>query len=96
MTTSTTDAGTVARDLGPLVALGMGEDRVSLGDGPVAPDGLPDYRFRVRVAGDASAMVLAATDAQGHPTGGELWDTIRGDPHSSERATARGDRGADP
>jgi hypothetical protein len=55
-------------------------DRVSAGDGEVAPDGWPDGSFDALIDGPVRALVLLKVDNTGKPTG-EQWDTIfRSDP----------------
>lgn len=69
-------AGPPKRELGPLVAVGFGADRVGHDNATLAPDGDPDFEFRVRISGDVKALVLHSSDTAGNPVGGEIWDTL--------------------
>jgi hypothetical protein len=69
-------AGAPRRELGPLVAVGFGADRVGHDNATLAGDGDPDFELRVRVSGDVKALVLHSSDTAGNPVGGEIWDTL--------------------
>lgn len=66
------------REVGPLVALGLLDDRVPPKDHPIGPDGDKDFAFRVTLSGDVEALVLSSSDVKGNVVGGEVWDTLTG------------------
>lgn len=66
----------VAREVGPLMALGVQADRVSTGESAVKPDGANDLAFRVRLSGDVVALFLTSSDPKGVPWGSHRWDTV--------------------
>jgi hypothetical protein len=45
-------------------------------NGPPIPDGRPDYGFRVRISGEATAIVLASTDLKGKIDWIDVFDTL--------------------
>jgi len=69
-------SGPPKHELGPLVAIGFGADRVGHDNATLAPDGEVDFEFHVRISGDVKALVLHSSDATGAPVGGEIWDTL--------------------
>ena len=69
---------TSSADLGPLVRLGFAGDRASPIDGPIHPDGIHDFVFRVRVSGDVVGFALIGSDVHGLPLGALQWDTYVG------------------
>jgi hypothetical protein len=65
-------------ELGPLVRVGFDKDVLGPVDGPLEKDGKPDYAFRVRIGGKATAIALYNSDTKGKLAAHEIWDTVCG------------------
>jgi hypothetical protein len=70
------DAG--AGDVGPLIWLGLTNDRLQVEGEPLHPDGRPDYAFTVRLSGPVVSLTFTLSDTHGKRVGESVWDTISG------------------
>ena len=71
------DAG--VNEVGPLVWLGLTNDRLQVEGEPLHPDGRPDYAFMVRLSGPIVSLTFTLSDSHGKRVGESVWDTIKGD-----------------
>lgn len=75
----TLSGGGETPELGPLACTGSFDDRISADDALIAPDGLRDVAFHVRIRGTFVALALVSSDLHGRVVGNEVWDTVVGD-----------------
>jgi hypothetical protein len=72
-------ADAATEEVGPLVWVGLTNDRLQVEGEPLRPDGRPDYAFMVRLSGPIVSLTFTLSDSHGKRVGESVWDTIKGD-----------------